>query len=498
MFTQTALHVHEVCHPFTKFLFYNGFIDENQEIIRISFRHERSELMENKKDSINQEIRTAGDVLNEMPPDDSSVAPAETGAETIPETGTKAVPETSTVPTDDAFDTSAFASDSFEATETAGGSGGGDEPPIFVKQKRGKRRDRKRREITFTTGRLVLLCIVIVLISALLSFGLLTAYNTNRTSYRHLNNSSLTKSTGSEMTIEEIAELNSDAVVEIQTRGTQRTILGSSVTEGAGSGVIINEEGYIVTNFHVIDETNSITVRLHNGETYSAEVVGYDEQEDIAILKINAQDLTSAAIGSSDELAVGDLAVVIGNPLGQLGGTVTQGIISSTDREISLEGRTRSLIQTDAAINSGNSGGGLFNSKGELVGIVVAKGEGVGVEGLGFAIPIDSVAKQIDDIIENGTVTGRPAIGISVSDATYSRSNQPAGAYIEEVTGDNAKEAGLKTGDVITAVDENTVTTANELIEAVQKYNIGDTVELTIIRDGKEKTVEIELESTAE
>ena len=475
--------------------------------------------MDNKKESINPEIRTAEEVLDEMHTESAGTVSPSTPIETTATSEASEAIETiktteaaETAPEDlyEAMNTdsaaspaaageaqadTAFASDAFEA-DTASGGGGGDKPPIFVKQGK-KRRDRQRREITFTTGKLVALCLVLVLISSLLSFGFMTIYDANKSSYRHLNNSSLTKSTGSEMTIEEIADRNSDAVVEIQTRGTQKSLLGSSVTEGAGSGVIVNEDGYIVTNFHVIDETDNITVRLHNGETYSAEVVGYDEQLDIAVLKINADDLTAAALGSSEELAVGDLAVVIGNPLGQLGGTVTQGIISSTDRSISLEGRTRSLIQTDAAINSGNSGGGLFNSKGELVGIVVAKGEGVGVEGLGFAIPIDDVAKQIDDIINNGTVTGRPAIGISVSDATYSRSNQPAGAYVEEVSGRNAEKAGLKVGDVITAVDDTKVSSANELIEAVQQHNIGDTVDLTIIRDGQEDTISVKLESTA-
>lgn len=340
----------------------------------------------------------------------------------------------------------------------------------------------------------IITLIIAMMLTSLISSGLVVFFSNRTPSYRNLSTSSLQSATGSKLTIDEIASKNADAVVEIMT-----TTGGTS--EGAGSGVIVKSNGYIVTNYHVIDGATTIAVRLHSGKSYSASVVGYDEQTDIAVLKIDANKLNAVTIGRSSKLSVGDLAVVIGNPLGKLGGTVTTGIISAKDRKIELENRTRTLIQTDASINEGNSGGALFNGRGELVGIVVAKGSGTGIEGLGFAIPIDSVASSIDDIIEHGTITGKPMAGISIYDGSVkdkSTGKSSAAVLIAEVNGSNAKAAGLKKGDQIISVDNEKVSTAEGLISAIQSHRIGETVKLGIIRDGKEMTISVKLQSSAE
>jgi serine protease Do len=189
-------------------------------------------------------------------------------------------------------------------------------------------------------------------------------------------------------------------------------------------------------------------VTLHNGETYPASIVGGNSDQDIAIIKVNAKGLKAATLGDSSTVSVGDTAVAIGNPLGQLGGTATAGIISALDRTLEIEGRQLTLLQTDAAINGGNSGGGLFNSKGELIGIVDAKSSGVGIEGLAFAIPINAVSEDINDIIENGKISTRPVVGITITDvseenAPYYQLDTP-GVYIAQITGENAQKAGFR------------------------------------------------------
>lgn len=340
----------------------------------------------------------------------------------------------------------------------------------------------------------VITLITSMMLTSIVSSWLVVFFSNRTPSYKNLSTSSLQSSTGGKLTIDEIASKNADAVVEIMTTS-------GGTNEGAGSGVIVKSNGYIVTNYHVIDGATTIVVRLHSGKNYSASVVGYDEQTDIAVLKIDATKLNAVTIGRSSKLSVGDLAVVIGNPLGKLGGTVTAGIISAKDRKIELENRTRTLIQTDASINEGNSGGALFNSKGELVGIVVAKGSGTGIEGLGFAIPIDSVASSIDDIIEHGTITGKPMAGISIYDGDVkdrTTGKSTAAVLIAEVNGSNAKAAGLKKGDQIASVDNEKVSTAEGVISAIQSHRIGETVKLGIIRDGKEMTISVKLQSSAE
>lgn len=347
---------------------------------------------------------------------------------------------------------------------------------------------------SYVTKRFFIISLLVaIVISSVFSTALSTYLENRSPSYKNLAYSSLENATKSKLSIKEIGNMNKDAVVEITTTSGGRS-------EGAGSGIIVKSNGYIATNYHVIDGATTVAVRLHNGKSFSADVIGYDAQTDIAVIKINAKDLHAVTIGRSSKLSVGDLAVVIGNPLGKLGGTVTSGIISAKDRQIQLEGRNRTLLQTDAAINEGNSGGALFNAKGQLVGIVVAKGSGSGIEGLGFAIPIDAVASSLDDIIEHGTVTGKPVAGITIYDAPLENagSAQASAVTIAEVKGKNAKAAGLKKGDQIVSINNDKVNTSEELISAIQAHRIGDTVKLGIKRGDQDMSVNIKLQSSTE
>lgn len=311
----------------------------------------------------------------------------------------------------------------------------------------------------------------------------------------------LEKATGSDMTIAQIVDANEDSVVEITTKIQVMSMFGSTESEAAGSGVIVREDGYIATNFHVIEGSNSVSVRLHDGSEYPAQVVGYDQQNDIAILKIDGKDFDAAEFGTSSNLAVGDLAVAIGNPLGQLGGTATSGIISSLDRQLEIDNRTLTLLQTDSAINPGNSGGGLFDANGKLIGIVVAKSSGTGIEGLGFAIPIDTAKPIIDDIIENGKITTKPAAGIVIAEISEDQlamyGVDAAGVYISEVNGENAKQGGLEPGDRIVKFDGEDVKSSSALIRAIQKHKVGDNVEFVVERDGMQLSVRFDLEDSS-
>ena len=288
------------------------------------------------------------------------------------------------------------------------------------------------------------------------------------------------------MSLPDIAETTKDSVVEI----TTETVSGSSrmrqfVVEGAGSGVVITSDGYIVTNNHVIEDATSIKVRLTSGESYDATLIGKDSQTDLAVIKINASNLTPAVFGNSSELKVGDLAVVIGNPLGELGGTVTDGIVSALDREITIDGETMTLLQTNAAINPGNSGGGMFNVKAELVGIVNAKTSGSGIEGLGFVIPIDTAKAIISNLIENGYVSGRPWLGVELLDITdvatamYYRVSQ-LGVYVAQ-SGNNGD---LMVGDLILKLNEEEVSSSADIKSILSNYAIGDQITVQVYRDG--------------
>lgn len=309
--------------------------------------------------------------------------------------------------------------------------------------------------------------------------------------------------TGSELTVAQIVDKNENAVVEIVVSGTAQNMWGQmQLVQGAGSGVIVKDDGYIATNYHVIQGANKVEVTLHNGETYSARIVGSDPANDIAVIKIDAKDLTTATIGDSSTVDVGDLAVAIGNPLGQLGGTATTGIISALDRTLEVEGTTLTLLQTDAAINGGNSGGGLFNSRGELIGIVESKASAVGVEGLAFALPINNVSGIINDMIENGgsaqAAAGTPAVGIVISEVSEDNAQyyglESAGVYIAQVTGENAQQAGFQEKDRIVSFNGTEISSSNEFITLVRKCKVGDTVTVVVSRNGQQIEIKTVLE----
>ena len=302
--------------------------------------------------------------------------------------------------------------------------------------------------------------------------------------------------TGKLMTQAEVYAANVNSTVGITTSVTTNYWGYQSTSAASGSGFIISDDGYILTNFHVIEDSDSITVSMYNGDSYEAILVGYDENNDIAVLKIEAEGLAPVILGNSDNLNVGDSVVAIGNPLGELTFTLTSGAISAKDREVTFSGDvTMNLLQTDCAINSGNSGGALFNLYGEVIGITNAKyssssGTEASIDNIGFAIPINSVMHIVESIIEKGYIS-KPYIGISVLDVSAEAQQYgiPAGAAIQEVsTNSPAAEAGLQRGDVIIAVD-GTAMTGNELVRYVGQAEVGQQLLFTIYRQGQ--TLEI-------
>jgi serine protease Do len=306
----------------------------------------------------------------------------------------------------------------------------------------------------------------------------------------------------STMTVSQVAAKASPSVVEIQTEITQTSygLFGGTFTsEAAGSGVIISTDGYIITNNHVIEDANSIKVTTYDGTEYAATLVGTDEKSDIAVIKVDAENLTAAVIGNSSQIEAGDTAVVIGNPLGTLGGTVTSGIISSPSRELVINNESMELIQTNASINSGNSGGGLFDGNGNLVGIVNAKdsgttSSGATIEGIGFAIPVNTAMDVAQELITNGRVTDRATIGISLQELSQPTGRYEAGLYITNVMkGSGAEKAGLQAFDRITGVEGKDISTYAELSAVLRTKKVGDTITLTIVRDGETKDVDVTL-----
>lgn len=304
------------------------------------------------------------------------------------------------------------------------------------------------------------------------------------------------------LSVAEVAAKAADSVVEINTETVSSSFYGGQrVSQSAGSGVILSADGYIVTNNHVVAGADSITVRTRDGKSYAANLVGTDPDTDLAVLKIEASGLTPAVLGSSDDLVVGETAVAIGNPLGELGGTVTSGIISALSREVTIDNQTMTLLQTNAAINPGNSGGALFDSYGNVIGIVYAKSSSVSIEGIGYAIPVnnikDLVAQMINDpdSVKDQTKGSQIMLGITIRDITEDMSKQysmPVGVYITEVSSMSAAErAGLQKGDIITEFAGETVTSADDLNAIKAKQTSGDTVSVKIDRNGKEMTLDL-------
>lgn len=309
-----------------------------------------------------------------------------------------------------------------------------------------------------------------------------------------------------------VAEKVLPSVVGITVTYQVNSIFGSTTGDATGSGIIISEDGYILTNNHVISsessssyyaisEATGIKVNLYNDkESYTATVVGTDAYTDLAVLKIDKTGLTPATLGSSDDLKVGEYVMAIGNPLG-MDYSVTTGVISAVNREVQSDGTTYLAIQTDAAINSGNSGGALVNANGEVIGINTLKLAGNGIEGIGFAIPISSTTSIVDQLIEFSEVK-RPFIGISgssVDETITKKYNVPQGIYVEEIEKDSpAEKAGLQVGDIITKFEDTEVKSVNELNRVKNTHSIGDKVNITIIRNGEETKIEIILGETPE
>ena len=308
-----------------------------------------------------------------------------------------------------------------------------------------------------------------------------------------------TRKDGKALSIIEIAAQGKPAVVAINTQVSMQDMFGQpSNYAAAGSGFIISKDGYIVTNNHVIADATTITVVLDDGRIFDAKLVGTDTRNDIAVIKVSAADLPTVILGNSDDLEVGELAVAIGNPLGELSGTVTAGIISALDREITVDGQTMRLLQTDAAINAGNSGGALFNSFGDVIAINTAKTSSTGVEGLGFAIPINRAKPIIESLINYGYVRGRTKIGITTRDISAQMAeyyNMTEGIYIYDIEPSSAAaKAGLKKEDVIIAANGEKVLTTSALSDFKDTLSPGDTVKLTIVRNGTQMEIDVVLQ----
>ena len=301
----------------------------------------------------------------------------------------------------------------------------------------------------------------------------------------------VTVETGKLMTPAEVYAANVNSTVGITTSVTTNFWGYQSTSAASGSGFIISDDGYILTNFHVIEDSDSISVSMYNGDSYDATLIGYDESNDIAVLKIEVEGLAPVILGDSDNLNVGDSVVAIGNPLGELTFTLTSGAISAKDREVTFSGNvTMNLLQTDCAINSGNSGGALFNLYGEVIGVTNAKystssNSSASIDNIGFAIPINSIMNIVESIIEKGYIS-KPYIGISVLDVSEETQAYgiPAGAAIQAVTENSpAAQAGLQRGDVITAVD-GTAINSSELGSCIAQAEIGQQLVFQIYRQG--------------
>ena len=314
-----------------------------------------------------------------------------------------------------------------------------------------------------------------------------------------------TNDTGKSLTESEVYALTVNSVVGITTEATTNVFGQQAVSANAGTGFILSEDGYIITNQHVVEGADTIKVALYNGESYDAELVGGDSSYDIAVLKIEAEGLQPVSVGNSDDLQVGESVVAIGNPLGELTWTMTNGIISALNREINTDGSAQNIqtmIQTNAAINSGNSGGPLFDMDGNVIGVTSAKysgstTSGTSIEGLGFAIPINDALRVAYDLVEYGYVKGA-YLGVSLRDLTTDTASYyslPVGPRVEEVTeGSCAEKAGVQVGDIIISFNGVDVESYNDLAGQLKKVNAGDTVEMVVYRNGDEVPLTVALD----
>lgn len=359
-------------------------------------------------------------------------------------------------------------------------------------------------------GRVVALILSCAIISAACGFGgAILAQNGSRTGKTTVQQSNRTAATVNVKKVDgqtlmspaEVYASTVNSVVSINCSAVSTNIFGQQ-TESAssGSGFIYTADGYIVTNQHVVANASSINVTLYNGDTYPATLVGSDSDYDVAVLKIDAKDLPAVTLGSSTDVNVGDTVMAIGNPLGELTFSMSQGIVSCVNRAINVEGTPFNMIQVDASINPGNSGGPLMNLYGEVVGIVSAKYSSYAdttVEGLGFAIPINDVQSIIKDIMENGSVGNKAYMAITAGTMTQQMAaqykiNATEGVFVYSVEdGGAGDKAGLKLGDVITKLNDTQITSMEDLSAAKKGFKAGDTVTLTVLRDGKEITTQL-------
>ena len=302
--------------------------------------------------------------------------------------------------------------------------------------------------------------------------------------------------TSKQMSPAEVYAQNVASTVGITTSVTTNYFGFTTTSAAAGSGFVLSDDGYILTNYHVIENSTSIKVTMYDGSSYDAELIGYDESNDIAVLKVDAENLSPVVLGDSDNLNVGDSVVAIGNPLGELTFSLTAGVVSALDREVTLSGNvTMELIQTDCAINSGNSGGALFNLYGEVIGITNAKysssGSGASIDNIGFAIPINSVMNIVESIIEKGYIA-KPYIGVSVTSVSSETQSYglPKGAAVKAISEDSpAEKAGLQINDIITEANGTTIESSDDLVRLVGDLYDGAELKLTVYRQGE--TVEL-------
>lgn len=304
--------------------------------------------------------------------------------------------------------------------------------------------------------------------------------------------------TNKALTPAELYAQNVNSTVGITTSVTTNFFGYQTTQAAAGSGFIYSDDGYILTNYHVINNASEVTVTMYDGTSYKAEIVGYDESNDIAVLKIDAQGLTPVVLGDSDSVNVGDTVVAIGNPLGELTFSLTSGVVSALDREVTFSGGvSMDLIQTDCAINSGNSGGALFNTYGEVIGITNAKfsssnaSGAASIDNIGFAIPMNSVQSIVKSIIETGYVT-KPFVGVTVMSVSNEAQSYglPAGASVQEIAENSpAEAAGLQTSDIITKANDVDIKSSTDLVRYISDSAPGDKIDLTVFRGGKEMNI---------
>ena len=358
------------------------------------------------------------------------------------------------------------------------------------------------------SGKIVALALVCALVGGFIGAGVSgAATKVNKTSVqvsdREVAQVQTVKVDGkTQMSMSEVYASNVNSVVSINVSATTNYFGQTSSQASCGSGFFITDDGYVLTNYHVISTAHqygySVSVLTYDGTTYQATIVGVDEDNDIALLKIDASGVTPVTFGDSDSMAVGDTVYAVGNPLGELEFTMTSGMISALDRTITTSDGTDSginMFQIDAAVNAGNSGGPVYNTSGQVIGIVTAKYSSSGVEGLGFAIPVNDAVAIANDLMKNGTVTDRAQLGITLQAIPSSAAqyyNMPDGAYVNSVnSGSCAEKAGLKAGDIITAIDDTTVSSGDALRSALRGYSAGESATLTVSRNGETLTLTV-------